>query len=495
MWFLHVLLLVALALALTVWGVTLVAGVKGHEMEQFITTVAFFGVACAFFVVSRAETGLQNLFEIPVFMTLMAFLMFGAAPLNSVFNPEALSPNLRGEISLLQPALQIVIVGMLAFWLGALIARPRKPAPAILDLASLPRAAPQMMTLVFGGLLSLAGLGARLYLLRSGMYSFLASFEVTHTRMAEVQFWGVIEGFGMFGLILFAIEAYYHPTDKVRAGLFWGLLVSECLWALISGTKRPLFNTVLAVALVSSFAKRKLRIRWLAPVILGFIAIYPLMINYRTIVRTKVNDSVTSVSAAAAAMRGAVGQAAVREETAGGWAAAGWIHAVSRLDMTQNVALLLAYQDRIYMLEGDCHLWMIPFYPFVPRFIWPGKPVQDFGGRFTRLMGGEYTNASSPTIPGELYALHGGFPGVLAGMFLVGLAMQWLTNPVKLCPSKRNLFIYACMFFAVANWENDFFAYSTGTIRSFVIINIIALIVFGPARTTSRFGAKRQTRM
>jgi hypothetical protein len=257
--------------------------------------------------------------------------------------------------------------------------------------------------------------------------------------------------------------------------------------------KRPLLNNLLAVALVSSFAKRQLRIRWFVLPLLGLIAIYPLINSYRTIVRSRVSDSVTSMSTASEAMQGAAGQAARQGGTASGWVARGWSSAMNRLDMTQEVALLLAYQDRAYMLQGDWRLWMIPFYPFVPRFIWPGKPVQDIGGRFTRLLGGNETTCSSPTIPGDLYVLHGGIPAVLLGMFLVGLAAQWLTNPIKRCPSKRNLFIYGCMFFAVANWENDFFAYSTGTIRSFVIVQILASILYGPARGARRSAAKKQT--
>jgi hypothetical protein len=129
---------------------------------------------------------------------------------------------------------------------------------------------------------------------------------------------------------------------------------------------------------------------------------------------------------------------------------------------------------------------MIPFYPFVPRLLWPGKPVDDKGLRLTKLLGGGRFGSSAVTIPGDLYTLEYGIPGVLVGMFLVGLVVQWLTNPVKSCPSKRNLFIYCCIFFAAANWEPDFFGYSTVVIRTFVIIQIVALIIYGPPRAASR---------
>jgi hypothetical protein len=487
-WFLHVLLLVALALTVIVWGVTLIAGVKGHELEQFITAAGFFGVACAFFVVSRVSGGFQGLFEIPVFMTVMAFVMFGAAPMSSFLDPDALSTNLHGDTSLFLPALEILVVGMVAFWVGSITARSRKQVPAVVDRASLPGSAAQTLTLALGACLYLAGLVAKVYMLRAGMFAYLSSMNIYNARLAEVQVWNVIYIFGLYALILFGVEAYYHPADKVRAVLFWTVLSSECFWGLISGMKRELLNDLLAVALVSSIAGRKLRMRWLAPAILGLIAVYPLINRYRSIVRTRATDATTSVNAATEAMAQAASLSARGERSAGGWAASGWAESVSRVNMTQDVALLLAYQDRAYLLEGDARLWMIPYYPFVPRFLWLDKPIQDVGVRFTRLLGGGGDTCTSPTIPGDLYVLHGGIAGVLAGMFLVGLVAQWLTNPVKLCPSKRNLFIYACMFFAVANWENDAFAYATGTIRTFVIVQVLAWTIYGPARGPSRVG-------
>jgi hypothetical protein len=45
------------------------------------------------------------------------------------------------------------------------------------------------------------------------------------------------------------------------------------------------------------------------------------------------------------------------------------------------------------------------------------------------------------------------------------------------------------MFFAVANWENDFFGYSTGVIRSFVIVQVVAAIVYGSRLASSRVGS------
>ena len=131
-----------------------------------------------------------------------------------------------------------------------------------------------------------------------------------------------------------------------------------------------------AVALVSSFVRQKLQIRWLALVILGLIAIYPLTTQYRFIVRRNMNDSITSVNAASEAVQGAAEQSGRHEGSAGTYMLSGWSASVQRLNYLQSVALLLAYRDRSYQLEGDERLWMIPFYPFVPALslAWQAHP-------------------------------------------------------------------------------------------------------------------------
>jgi hypothetical protein len=382
---------------------------------------------------------------------------------------------------------------MAAFWLGSAIARPRKQPAAGLDPRSLPGSAPQNLTLVFGICLYAASLTAKIYMLRAGMYSYLGSLDAYYTHLAAAQVWMVIEGFGLYALIVIAIEAYQHPGDKVRALLLWAVFGAQCFWGLISAMKHPVLENFLAIALVSSIAKQKLQIRWLALLLAALIGIYPLVNRFRTISSATHSEASTRFSAVTEALRGAAEQTARQEGTAGTYLGSGWSSSVSRLNMLQDVAVLLAYQDQSYKLEGDQRLWMIPFYPFIPRFIWSGKPVQDVGLRFTRLIGGRETYCTSPTIPGELYVLHGGIPAVLVGMFLVGLVAQWLTNPVKLCPSKRNLFIYACVFSAATNWEADFFTYSTLLIRTVVIVQILASIIYGPARAPSHLRARRQT--
>ena len=215
---LQFLLVVSLALSVLVWGATLIAGEGGYELEKFVSLAGFFGVACAFFVVSRVRAGFQSLFEIPVFMTVLAFVEFGAAPLNCFLDPGALAWNFHGDTSLFHPALRIVIVGMIAFWLGSAIARSRKPTPAVQDPRLPPGGAPRALTLSLAAGLYLASFAARLHMLWSGCsYSYVGSLNQYYSHLAAAQVWGLIGNLGFYALIVLSIETYRHPGDKVQS--------------------------------------------------------------------------------------------------------------------------------------------------------------------------------------------------------------------------------------------------------------------------------------
>lgn len=89
------------------------------------------------------------------------------------------------------------------------------------------------------------------------------------------------------------------------------------------------------------------------------------------------------------------------------------------------------------------------------------------------------------TYPGDLYATYG-LPGIVLGMFLLGIVTQCLTNAITGIVDKRHLFVYAAMFMPVIHLETDTFSYLTSLIKSFVILSVIALVIFGPHRRAAK---------
>lgn len=491
-WALHLLLLITMTMTVVVWGVAFVAGSTQFDLEKHLCLVGFFGVACAYFVISRVKSNRQALFELPVFMTLLTFMQFGLAPLINFLYPETLPNNLHGDTSLYQPVLLMVMAGMAAFWLGATIARSKKMPPDGLDTVALLSKEDRALTLTFGVCLYAVSFAMKVFLIEKGMYAYTGSARAYDANLAAAQVWNVMAHyFGIVAVVLFAIEKTCHPKDRFRAVMFWFVLASELFWGLLSGMKGQLLFNFFAVFLVISLTKRKFAVQWLAAAFLGAVIIYPINDHYRAIVRARSSDSLNSVSAATQALGDAALAASRRDSTAGGYVSTGWVEVVSRMNLLHSAVTLVAYKDRAYMLGSGEHLWMIPFYPLIPRLLWPGKPQELMGEQFTALLG-RGTGGTALTTFASLYVLYGGLPAVLLGLFLIGMAVQFLTNLVVCSPCKRNIFVYCCMFASAGQFENDFFASTTGSLRTLLIAGVLALILYGSGRSFGKPGAKRK---
>ena len=162
-----------------------------------------------------------------------------------------------------------------------------------------------------------------------------------------------------------------------------------------------------------------------------------------------------------------------------GWLRNGWSESVNRLDLLQSFGLVLSLGPRAAVLQGNERWWMIPFYPFIPRFIWHSKPILDKGARFSVALG--YGNKTSTGIsyPGDLYLTYG-LTGLLAGMFILGIIGQWLANGVTGALDERRVFIYAGIFLTVTDMEIDAFSFWSGLLKTFAILSVIAWLVYGP---------------
>jgi hypothetical protein len=95
-------------------------------------------------------------------------------------------------------------------------------------------------------------------------------------------------------------------------------------------------------------------------------------------------------------------------------------------------------------LNGETLQYMT--YVFIPRFIWPGKPIIQTGAWFAEKIGlgwidyeGKYHNSVNMTIPGELY-LNYGYSGVIIGSLFVGLFFCLLWNSVRTWEDQDDLF-------------------------------------------------------
>jgi hypothetical protein len=471
-------LMCIVALAATAWGALLIAGLQDHEVESYLIELGVFGVFSALFVGSRGWLGKVRFFDIPTFITVVVFVEFGLAPYACLVTQGEFDPAFHSSYESFAGGLAYISLGMLAFWIGSWLGL-RAPTPTRRARRARPRAhssalgAPTIRSLVLYG----AAFAMKAYFLVNFGYDYGTSQKFYFEHLAAIQVANVIFLLGTYALVILAIERSFHPSSLEQSVLFWIVFVSECGWGLLSGMKSNLLQNFMVVALVSSVVERRLAKRWVAAAVLGLVVVYPFSVQYRDLVRSRADDAMGFAAAGETADL-ALARAAESDSTPAAWLRSGGTAALSRVNLLQSVGAALALGPRAQMLKGDERWWMLPFYPFIPRFLWTRKPVLDKGRRFSVALGYGDQTATAITYPGDLLMDYG-IPGLLLGMLLFGLAAQWLTKRLFNPESKRCLFIYTGLFITFMFMiELDAFDFWSTLIRTAVILSVVSWVVY-----------------
>jgi hypothetical protein len=480
---LHLAILLGASASAVVWGANLVLGMQQGASDRFALLLGAYALGLACFLASRARGGSLCLLDLPVFISLVGFAEFGLAPLVLFHSHDWLEPARYGEPGLMTTALIYVLAGFVAFWIGAsILPSPRLQAPhraerSNLDVGGENDTAVWLATGLYG-----TAFAAKLYLLRNGLYFFDTSLERYYSKLASSQFFMAVAQLGTFALAVLAIEHCFHPRDGRRKLIFWSVFLSECGWGVLSGMKSELFQNFVVVALVSSFARQRLQKTWILAPVLGFVLLYPIFSNYRKLLRhDRTEATATSVIADA---RRSLSQSLESGSGLDGWLASSARLSLHRLNVLQDVGLLLAVTSQGPSLESSARWWMIPFYPFIPRFVWPSKPILDKGLQFSIRLGYGDQGSTAVSYPGDLYVTCG-WAGLLFGMFMMGVVAQWLTNFLRRSFGKRSLSVYAVIFLTAVDIEIDAFSYWTGLIKWLAILSVLAWIVYGPQKSST----------
>jgi hypothetical protein len=475
----HLLLLVYASIGAVVWGGTLIVGARSGEFEQYLLLLGFLGLSSAVFIFTRVQGNHVGIFYLPVFLTIIIFVRFGLVPVECFLDAREFDPEFAGRYDFLLRALEYIIIGMFAFWAGCVVTSraggAREPQPVV----GLPQTDEgKCSVLVWSGAMYSIVFAIQVYLLHAHLYSYVGTWQAYYAHLASLQVLQTVSTLGgAAALILATIERYLHPNDLFGRWLFRLILAAECVWGLASGMKEGLLGPFMLVAMISSLIQRKFNKGWIAAALIMLVIVYPFTNRYRQIVLKE--GGLSSVSEVSSTALKALSETQRNQAGTQGWLESGWRLTVSRMDMLSNFGLVLWLGPRATALEGSERWWMAPYYPFIPRFIWHSKPILNKGSRFSVATGSTPTSSRAITYPGDLYATYG-LPGLLVGMFLLGIMSQWLAGTIGGAPDGRRLFIYAAMFSSIWPLETDAFSYWTGLIKSFVILHVAAFMIYGP---------------
>jgi hypothetical protein len=242
--------------------------------------------------------------------------------------------------------------------------------------------------------------------------------------------------------------------------------------------KSVLLINFAAVALISTILTGKLAKKWILAAMAGLVLIYPLSNSYREVLRGEAAVEVTDFGAAVEAL--SLAAAGGMQSTGGSsdWVQSGSENTLSRIDLLPYVSFILHLGNQASDLHGDERLWMIPYYPFVPRIIWPSKPVLDDSARLSETLGWGNETSTSITYPADCY-IYGGVPGLLGGMFLLGLFAQRWTNALNGSISKYHVLKYSVLLLTCLRIEDGVFGLWVGVLKTLPSVFLIGWVAYG----------------
>jgi hypothetical protein len=262
------------------------------------------------------------------------------------------------------------------------------------------------------------------------VFTILAGF-VTQLFAGAIAFLGTLSGgpkfFHMAAVTFLALHAreYLGPSTLVRITGVVGATVLLVAVTAMSGSKALI---ALAFVPIGVLAHQQLKSK-LALVITSSVgvAFYVLVITpVITVARLEAGSaggvtlaSLLDVSSRLTTAKESVTKYGLEEM---------WLEdSVNRIFYPKTIGFLAGQVEQDGFRMGEGMEYMV--WGFVPRFIWPEKPVVNRGLWFTSYIGLSHTeetatSSTGMTAAGELYWQYGYF-AVLAGGFLLGFIKQW----------------------------------------------------------------------
>lgn len=274
------------------------------------------------------------------------------------------------------------------------------------------------------------------------------------------------------GLSLVAILMLFILQLQGRLGLphkllLWGILLpAQLLLDLSTGAVYQVIKDVIPLILISWGMKRQMP--WKA-ILVGLILLVLLRGNqpqFRTLA------SAPFTAALSVLERSRLFVEVIADNLASGQLLYAY---ASTLERTSH---LITFADVVEQTPETVPYWHGETYTtlatsLVPRILWPDKPTktlgQAFGHRYGRLHPGDHTTSENLPQLIELYANFGA-PGVLLGMFLIGLiyrALQVMLNHPQ--AGEGGLLTSAVIFTNLLSIESDF-SLVFGSVLQYIVL-------------------------
>lgn len=277
------------------------------------------------------------------------------------------------------------------------------------------------------------------------------------------------------GLIaIIALTIYHYNSTKTKTYLY-SLIAANMFVGLMFGSKSTIVTPILVFLLTNYLMGRKISMKWylgvVGTIIFAYIAVEPFRIYFDTIGASGTEFTVSSLISFFLTARAATEGIETDYFEA----------FIVRMNYATMLARTIEFanESQIYLTEQWQHLAMSPLYGLIPRFIWEGKPLADFGlwaAVEIFNLHPDTTTHIGVTPQGFAYLVYR-LPGIIICFLLYGVISRIAYNSFYLVKNLLPIYIYFYFFILYPS-------YPTWTAVSSYIQ---ALIVFIPVLLLAAF--------
>ena len=289
----------------------------------------------------------------------------------------------------------------------------------------------------------------------TGIFGYVGNVSSVTTTAAATRHLAALTRCAPLGVAAAAIRVFIERRRHAWITLVI-LFSAEVAFGGIAGYKGNFVIAVLAVAIPFSVSRRRLP---KIPLILGVLAfllvVIPFTGAYRSVVR---QGSVTLTPGQAVSVAPEILQQTVTGNSAISVLSSSSTYPMQRIREIDNVAIIMQRTPQQIGFRSPLQLIESPVEGFVPRILWPDKPLNLTGYEFSQ----EYFDLPSfeitftpETFVGGLY-LYGGWLPMLAGMFLFGCTVRLLDDQLDVRANQHGIFLVLLLcplvIYSEADW-------------------------------------------
>lgn len=402
-------------------------GMIGDKSAYFIFTILVLTLGIFEILIERQRAPRRWLLGPAVLATLLTFMLsYGVTNflfLLPVFSSFVINQNNEFHATM-ATSQYYTVLALAAMWFGYRMRLSQKIGRALGASFPVSRGTSVKRDAIIG--MMVIAIAARSYQLSIGIYGYVASAENLAANASISQYLAMASRLGLLALALAALQTN-RPGGQRMDKLMMVLLVVEVAFGFLSGFKGAVLTPMIVVILCRYMAGRGIsRSHVLAGVLLlslAYAVIEPFRQSYNAQGRGGVSDFASVATMLVASDSISEGDPLT--------AVSLFQQVAMRTNLSNIGAHGIDYADDPARHSSDDpsflqNILMSPAMAFIPRAVWPSKPLADSGLWFTHQVLGKQINSSTAMGPVSFLYMAGGVTAIVVFFLIIGMMQRAL---------------------------------------------------------------------